>query len=168
MNFLSKNKGIIIAIVLIVLVFLGYAIVKPASDTGTTGLEMNVINPNPSNGLATSEDPSSQLVFQLLSIQSIVFDTKFFQDPVYRELVDQSRPLGEIDVGRPNPFLKIGIDELGSAFTTNPTISTNGVTGATTFSDTQFTKTSTSSNQTSVSTTSIPSLPRATTTNSRR
>lgn len=52
---------------------------------------------------------------QLLAIQNIKFDTAFFNDPVYKELVDQSRPLGVREVGRPNPFLDIGVDAVVNA-----------------------------------------------------
>lgn len=115
MGFLSRYKGVIIAVVLIVAVFVGYAILKkPASDSNE-GLQLNVVNSNPAGGVVNAKDPSSALVLQLLAIQNIVFDTKFFEDPVYRQLVDQSRPLGEREVGRPNPFLRIGIDGIQNA-----------------------------------------------------
>lgn len=93
------------------MIFVGYAMVKPTGDkTDTSGLSLNVVNSNPAGGAATAADPSSALILQLLAIQNISFDTKFFEDAVYRELVDQSRPLGEREVGRPNPFLRIGVD----------------------------------------------------------
>lgn len=110
MKFFSQNKGIIISVILIVAVFIGYGMIKPSDSSKKSGLELTVVNSNPAGGIANAQDPSSALVLQLLTIQNIVFDTKFFEDPVYRELVDQSRPLGEREVGRPNPFLRIGID----------------------------------------------------------
>jgi hypothetical protein len=166
MNFLSQNKGIIIGIVLVVALFVGYAILRPAPESmDGGGLDMNVVNANPAGGLATSDDPSSLLIFQLLSIQSIVFDTKFFQDPVYRELVDQSRPLGERDVGRPNPFLDIGKNPASA----NGAVQTTTI-GSPATTSAQFTQTSTgpSTITNQATTTSPATAPRATTTNSRR
>ena len=146
-NFFSKYKYIIIAILVIFAIFVGYGFMKPASE-GDSGLSKTVVANDmggfsDANGLAG--ELSDSFVIQLLAIQNINFNTEFFNDPVYRGLIDQSRDLGTRPVGRPNPFYPIGQDNGFVGGTTS------GLTGSGT-----FTITSTSS--------ATSSAPRATTT----
>jgi hypothetical protein len=114
-TFFSQHKGLIIGVFLAVLIFIGYAMIKPESKDGSDGLEKTVIDGITPAGAVGGDDPAAAFVQQLLAIQNIKFDTAFFSDPVYKELVDQSRPLGVREVGRPNPFLDIGIDTVINA-----------------------------------------------------
>lgn len=110
MNFLTQNKGIIIGVLVIVLVFIGYSIMKPATNESEQTVSRQVVGEVGSASSINSDDPAAAFVYQLLAIQNIRFNAEFFKDPVYRELIDRSRPLGEREVGRPNPFLEIGKD----------------------------------------------------------
>lgn len=112
-NFFSQHKGIIIGVFLTVLIFIGYAIIRPKVSSNSSGLQKTIVNNSISSTVTTSaDDPGAGFVQQLLAIQNIKFDTAFFADPVYKDLVDQSRPLGNREVGRPNPFLDIGVDTI--------------------------------------------------------
>ncbi|MFM2383598.1 MAG: hypothetical protein RIQ72_170 [Candidatus Parcubacteria bacterium] len=116
-SFFSQHKGVIIGVFLAVLVFIGYAMIKPKTDTTSDGLQRTVVDGITTANAPAGDDPAAGFVQQLLAIQNIKFDTAFFSDPVYKELVDQSRPLGVREVGRPNPFLEIGIDTIVNAET---------------------------------------------------
>ncbi len=146
-SFFSHHKGLFIGAIVIILVFFGYGMVKkPSTPTSGSGLEKTIVDP--ASGGVAADDPGAAFVLQLLAIQNIKFDSGFFQDPIYRELVDQSRPLGERDVGRPNPFLDIGVDNIlfpeDIVLRGNPTSSRNFVpTSATTTSATSTPATTT-------------------------
>lgn len=111
-NFFSKYKFIIIAIVAIFVIFIGYGYFKPAS-TGSDGISTTVVSndfPESENANGLAGELSESFVMQLLAIQNINFNTEFFNDPVYRGLIDQYRSPGTRPVGRPNPFFPIGQD----------------------------------------------------------
>jgi hypothetical protein len=91
--------------------------IKPNTDTTSDGLQRTVVDGITTADAPAGDDPAAGFVQQLLAIQNIKFDTAFFSDPVYKELVDQSRPLGVREVGRPNPFLQIGTDTIVNAET---------------------------------------------------
>lgn len=114
-TFFSQHKGVIIGVFLAVLVFIGYAMIRQKPSTTEEGLQRTVVDGTTSTNAAAGDDPAAGFVQQLLAIQNIKFDTAFFNDPVYKELVDQSRPLGVREVGRPNPFLDIGVDAVVNA-----------------------------------------------------
>lgn len=155
-NFFSKYKYIIIAILVIFAIFIGYGFMKPASE-GDSGLSKTVVANDAggfSNANGLAGELSDSFVIQLLAIQNINFNTEFFNDPVYRGLIDQSRDLGTRPVGRPNPFYPIGQD---NGFVGGTTSGLTGASGNGTGSSSgTFTITSTSS--------ATSSAPRATTT----
>lgn len=49
----------------------------------------------------------TQLAAELHFLDTIRFDPTFFQNPLFRGLVDFSKPLSEEPVGRPNPFAPV-------------------------------------------------------------
>ena len=106
---LSKFKGLIIGIVLVVLLILGYTqfIAKKSgtSDAPLARVDSTSGSSNPIQGAAGRE-----FVIQLLAIQSIHFNSQFFSDPAYLSLHDFSKPLVPQPVGRLNPFAPIGDD----------------------------------------------------------
>jgi len=131
MNFFSQNKGIIISILVIVFVFIGYAIFKPASNEDDSTVVTREVVANPAlTDISRADDPAAVLVYQLLTIKSIEFNTDFFNDPVYQSLIDRSRPLGEREVGRPNPFWKIG--EIGPDISEENTVNGSAQTSSST------------------------------------
>jgi hypothetical protein len=113
-HFFSKYKYIIIAILAIFAVFIIFGMLKKPKESDS-GLEKTVVATDlgapGANGLGGGNDLGDEFVVQLLAIQNINFNTAFFSDPVYKGLKDQSRPLGDRPVGRPNPFSPIGNDD---------------------------------------------------------
>ncbi len=112
-TFFSKYKFLIIGVVVIVAIFITYAILKPAPQADGTIEKTTVSGASRSSGTGNpgaADNLSDEFVVQLLAIQNINFNTDFFNDPVYRNLIDQYRPLGDRPVGRPNPFYPIGQD----------------------------------------------------------
>ncbi len=112
MQTFSKYKWIIIGAVVVILVFVLFAMLKPESKSAD-GIERTIVSiPGGNGSVASGEDPAAGFILQLLAIKQVNFNTKFFQDPIYLELVDQYTDLNERPVGRPNPFLDIGIDNV--------------------------------------------------------
>ncbi len=112
-TFFSKYKFLIIGTVAIIAIFIAYAILKPAPEGDGTIEKITVDGASRSSGTGNpgaDEGLGDEFVVQLLAIQNIDFNTEFFNDPVYRGLIDQYRPLGDRPVGRPNPFYPIGQD----------------------------------------------------------
>lgn len=114
MQTILKYKWIILGTLVIILVFVIYGAVKPDSSNAPGGIEETIVSIPGGDGSVTSsdEDPAAGFILQLLAIQNVNFNVDFFNDPVYKELVDQSSGLGERFVGRPNPFLDIGTDNI--------------------------------------------------------
>lgn len=160
-NFLSKYKFLIIGVIAIFAIFIAYGMLKSPPE-GEGSVTKTVVATD-AGGVAgagslagSGNDIGDEFVLQLLAIQSINFNTEFFADPVYKGLIDQSRPLGDRPVGRPNPFYPIGQD---NGFIGGTTAGLSGITDG----GTGFTITSTSSAAASATTTR-----RATTTTPRR
>ncbi len=147
--FISKYKFIIIGIVAIFAIFIGYGIFKsdPKEEGSVQRITVGINSSGVVGASSLSGDDSlgDEFVIQLLAIQNINFNTEFFNDPVYRNLVDQFRPLGDRPVGRPNPFYPIGQDN-GFVGT-----STAGLSGS---SGTGFVRTDSGATVTGTSTTS--------------
>lgn len=159
--FFSKYKFILIAIAVIFLIFIVYGFVKPA-PSGSDGISTTVVANDSgelSNNNGLAGELSDSFVVQLLAIQNINFNTEFFNDPVYRGLIDQYRSPGVRPVGRPNPFFPIGQDNGFVGSVTTPAL--NGT--ATSSPATAVTATTTSTSTTSGRTTT----PSRTTTTSR-
>jgi hypothetical protein len=156
-NFFSKYKFILIGIAVIFAIFIGYGMLKSAPEEEgsvsktVVGSNVGVVGGAGSLGANNFGD---EFVLQLLAIQSINFNTEFFSDAVYKGLIDQSRPLGDRPVGRPNPFYPIGQD---NGFVGGTTA---GLTGPAS-TGTGFTVTSTSSGPVATTTaTSTRTTPR--------
>lgn len=109
MKALSKYKGIIIGIVVVIVIFVGYGFIKK-DPVVNDGIEKEILALPGSTSLTGVDDPAAAFVLQLLAIQNISFNTDFFKDPVYQELVDRYKEIDLREVGRPNPFLDIGVD----------------------------------------------------------
>lgn len=118
---LSKFKGLIIGVVIVVLAFLAYSqffAKKGAStDAPLARIDTSAKSSNQIEGAAGRE-----FVIQLLAIQSIHFNTQFFSDPAYLSLHDFSRPLVDQPKGRPNPFAPLGEDtgSIGTSTSSGP------------------------------------------------
>ncbi|MES3005791.1 MAG: hypothetical protein V4664_02485 [Patescibacteria group bacterium] len=103
LSIISSHKKTIIGIIIIVLLFIGYAAFVPKSSSPDGTLTRQ----NTTGNTGTASDPNSpgaQFVSQLLAIQNIHFNLDLFKDPAYAYLQDFSRELTPQEVGRDNPF----------------------------------------------------------------
>lgn len=106
-SFLSKFKGLIIIVVLVVLGFIAYSKFMPKASTQQSGV---VRQPGSSEtgGFDVNDGPARAFVTQLLAIQSIKFNTSIFAEPTFKSLEDFSRELVPQPAGRLNPFAPLG------------------------------------------------------------
>lgn len=109
-SLISSHKKLIIGIIVVVLLFVGYGMLKggDSSKPATGDLTRTTTSRSASNTDVSA--PGKQFVSQLLAIQNIRFNTSLFQDAAFDYLQDFSRELIEQDVGRENPFAPIGIE----------------------------------------------------------
>ncbi|MFA6095459.1 MAG: hypothetical protein WC767_01295 [Candidatus Paceibacterota bacterium] len=93
---ISNTKNIIIAaVILAVIIFAGY-FYSTRDRSADTDLLVGV----PVDGAVIDGD----LLSTLRELKGLRLDEGIFQDPVFRSLVDKSRPLASQNSGRPNPF----------------------------------------------------------------
>ncbi len=117
-------KKIIIIVVIVILAFVGYAIMisgnKKESASGVTRQSVSTTPAGQTSSAATLDGPGKEFVTQLLAIQNIKFNLQFFNDPVFRGLQDWSREILPQESGRPNPFAPLesdaGISNLTTGF----------------------------------------------------
>ncbi len=142
----SKYKWIIAGAIIIILVFVLYAMLKPEAKSAD-GIERTIVSiPGGDGSITGEEDPAAGFIQQLLAIKQVHFNAEFFQDPVYKELVDQYRPLDKRPVGRPNPFLNIGVDGVVFSPDAAPAGSATPAAGAAAGTDGGFVQTSSEDN----------------------
>jgi len=97
---LQKYKKIFIALLVAVLVFIGFQFF--AGNSSPDGLTSQ-----PVAGIVPEE--GGDLISLLLELKSIKLDTSILQNPVFLTLQDFSIELSPEPVGRPNPFAPIGV-----------------------------------------------------------
>ncbi len=97
---LQKYKKLFIALLVVVLVFIGFQFFK--GNTDTSGLTSQ-----PVAGVVPEE--GGDLISLLLELKSIKLDTSILQNPVFLTLQDFSVELASEPVGRLNPFAPIGV-----------------------------------------------------------
>lgn len=94
-------KQIIIAIVVIIVIFIGYRMLFPGEGSSETTL----VTDQP----ASVQIADSQVILALLDkLDKIKLDDSVFSNKVFVGLVDFSRPIAPQAIGRQNPFLPIG------------------------------------------------------------
>lgn len=97
-----KLKKIIIVILILILMFLGYAIfVKPDPQ------QVSLVDGR-NNLQQDTRILGTQISQSLLRIEQIKLNKDIFTNPLYISLVDRGRPIGQEPVGRQNPFAPIG------------------------------------------------------------
>ncbi|MBU3669085.1 MAG: hypothetical protein FGM57_03975 [Candidatus Taylorbacteria bacterium] len=109
MNFF-KNKTVLIVIVLFIVAFVAYALMRD-SGSSSTGVKKQSVSTNTvttAGGAPALDGPGKEFVTQLLAIQNINFALDIFEDPVFRGLQDWSREIQPQEAGRPNPFAPLG------------------------------------------------------------
>lgn len=134
-------KKIIIIVVIVILAFVGYAIMisgkKKESASGVTKQSVSTTPAGQTSNTATLDGPGKEFVTQLLAIQNIKFNLQFFSDPVFRGLQDWSREILPQESGRPNPFAPLE----GDVGQLNSTTGFNGDIGSTNPDDQAVTET---------------------------
>lgn len=115
-------KKIIIIVVIVILAFVGYAILisgnKKESASGVTRQSVSTTPAGQNSNAATLDGPGKEFVTQLLAIQNIKFNLQFFNDPVFKGLQDWSREILPQESGRPNPFAPLEGDVSQANLTT--------------------------------------------------
>lgn len=100
-----KLKKIIITIVVLVALFIVYAVFIKGNPEG------QVLIDGTQGTEGSSQDAQilgSQISQALLRIEQIKLDRSIFENQIYRSLVDRSRPILDEPMGRPNPFAPLG------------------------------------------------------------
>lgn len=95
MNYLKKNKSIIIAIVVFGLFIWIYSSFFKSSDTGTSTTQ-------------SAQEVGGDVLDLYASLQAVKLDQTLFSTALYRHLVDFSTDIPLQPVGRANPFDTIG------------------------------------------------------------
>ncbi len=104
----QKTKQIIIVIILIIVSFVGYKMFFPANNSIDSLVEDQSENANFVDG---------QTILVLLNkLNQVVIDESIFSNDIFVSLVSFERPIAEQVVGRPNPFLPIGVDSSSASF----------------------------------------------------
>lgn len=93
MKFLRKNSATMLAVLLFILVIMGYKYLFKADLNTETDVASAV---------------GSDLINLSYTLQSVSLDRSLFSKPSYRSLRDFSTPTTPQPVGRPNPFNVIG------------------------------------------------------------
>ena len=93
MNFLKQYQTIFIFILIVVVLYGGYAYFFSAPTSAPLTTEVA-----PQVGL------DQDLIALLFQLKAIRLDASIFDDPTYKSLVDFGRDLVPEPVGRPNPF----------------------------------------------------------------
>lgn len=136
-------KKIIIIVVIVILAFVGYAIMisgnKKESASGVTKQSVGTTAAGQTSNTTALDGPGKEFVTQLLAIQNIKFNLQFFSDPVFRGLQDWSREILPQESGRPNPFAPLE----GDGAQANLTTGFNGDIGSTNPEDQSTTETNT-------------------------
>lgn len=92
-----KNATVIIG--LIVIAGLGYYLFLMQQDENVTLESQNTVG--------EARLASARFIRELNAIQSLEISTNLFSDPRFRSLVDFSRPVLPLPVGRDNPFAPV-------------------------------------------------------------
>lgn len=119
MKYMNKKlKIVFIVVVIIGVLFLGYQSLTSQEESSSSGIATEggqfstSINPNE---IPTTVSPKELSSFSsLLSVlESVNLETEFFSHPLFLSLRDNAPELGDILVGRSNPFTPAGIETGG-------------------------------------------------------
>lgn len=117
---LKKHKNTLLALIGIILVFFGYwyfVLSKKNETTSANALvATNGVQGKTPTGSANSYD--KEFVANLQTVRYIDLDTEIFNKPAYKALSFPQVPFAvdyNIEPGRKNPFLPLGVEVAGSA-----------------------------------------------------
>lgn len=100
---LKKYKTILITIVVIIVAFWLFSTFFATKDrSGGVLTSQNV----------TAREGDNELLILLVNLRSITLDNGLFTDPAFRALVDFGQGLVPEPVGRQNPFIPVGSDDI--------------------------------------------------------
>lgn len=110
----QKIKQIIIASIVIVAAFVGFKMFFSSSEPADVALT--------ADSAQTAQFADGQLILALLNkLSRVTIDDTIFQDQTFVSLTSFEKPIQDQVAGRKNPFLPIGFDGGGSAFSTSST-----------------------------------------------
>jgi len=102
----QKIKQTILAVIIIVIAFVVFKVFFAPADSGDTAL---LADKNTSVQVA-----DGQMILVLLNkLKNVNLDTDIFSNNIFNSLVSFEKPIADQVVGRPNPFLPIGVDGSG-------------------------------------------------------
>jgi hypothetical protein len=95
----NNKRTIVLLVILLAVSALGYPIIRGNKSSG--GEDSPAVHVEPGSDSASGYQSVSQL---LNSVQSISLDAKIINNPDFRDLIDFTRPLINIPIGKANPF----------------------------------------------------------------
>ncbi len=95
----STLQNLVITLGLVIVAGLGYYLYVQNSN-GTLSLSSGELSTQ-----ASAE--SAEFLQKLNKLKEVNLDGSIFSDPKFQSLVDNSQPVIEENVGRPNPFLEV-------------------------------------------------------------
>jgi hypothetical protein len=99
------TKQIIIAVIIIIVAFVGFKMFFPGSGSGEASLVTEQ---------STATFAEGQTILNLLNkLNEVTIDDSVFSNPIFVSLVSFEIPIQDQVVGRPNPFLPIGVNNPG-------------------------------------------------------
>ena len=105
---MSKKFKIIIGVLIIPIIFFAYSTFFSGGDKNAKGLTVtnSVAQTTPATGAGSSAE-GQEILSVLNSLKAVKMDTEFFDDKVFKSLVDFSVELAPQPAGRFNPFAPI-------------------------------------------------------------
>lgn len=97
MTLLKKYKTILIFVGVVVALYVGYAIFFAGSSD--PALTSQVVAP---------QEVGSDLLNTLLTLRALSLDDAVFASPSFQSLLDFSKPIPPLPIGRTNPFAPLG------------------------------------------------------------
>ncbi len=122
MNIFTRHKTILLSIIGLILIFFGYWYFvlskKTAATTKQSGANGGLVKNTDSTPSATAGNKGydKEFVAGLLSLNTINLDVNIFNSVAYKALSFPEKPFVvdyNIQYGRQNPFLPIGVDAVG-------------------------------------------------------
>ena len=104
-----KTIKILVAIIVAIVAFFAYSYYAESQSPAGDVIIPTLSSSSGTNGLAYLPE-SQRLLEMLVLLKSIQINTQFFDQPIFKVLVDFSTELEEEPVGRTNPFAPIGTE----------------------------------------------------------
>lgn len=99
----QKIKQTIFAIIIIAVAFVVFKVFFAPTDSSNTAL-----SPDKASSIQVADGQT--ILILLNKLNSVNLDTDIFSNNIFNSLVSFEKPIPDQVVGRPNPFLPIGVD----------------------------------------------------------